>query len=83
MVRQGILKAGGAFLSIAPDYPDERVRVMVEDSGSAVLIVTEALLEERKEGWRVEDLRELEPIVVPLTGAKVIYTHIRGSIDHL
>ena len=41
------------------------------------------LLEERKEGWRVEDLRELEPIVVPLTGAKVIYTHIRGSIDHL
>ena len=41
------------------------------------------LLEERKEGWRVEDLRELEPIVVPLTGAKVIYTHSRGSIDHL
>ena len=24
-----------------------------------------------------------EPIVVPLTGAKVVYTHIRGSIDHL
>ncbi|MBR2182543.1 MAG: hypothetical protein IJ858_03820 [Acidaminococcaceae bacterium] len=41
------------------------------------------LLEERNEGWRVEDLRELEPIVVPLTGAKVVYTHIRGSIDHL
>ena len=41
------------------------------------------LLEERKEGWRVGDLRELEPIVVSLTGAKVIYTHIRGSIDHL
>ena len=49
MAREGILKAGGAFLSIAPDYPDERVRVMVEDSGSAVLIVTEELLEERKE----------------------------------
>ena len=41
------------------------------------------LLEEGIEGWRVEDLRELEPIVVPLTGAKVIYTHIRGSRDHL
>ena len=41
------------------------------------------LLEERNEGWRVEDLRELEPIVVPLEGAKVVYTHIRGSIDHL
>ena len=41
------------------------------------------LLEERKEGWSTEDLRELEPIVVPLEGAKVVYTHIRGSIDHL
>ena len=41
------------------------------------------LLEERNEGWRVEDLRELEPTVVPLEGAKVVYTHIRGSIDHL
>ena len=47
MVRQGILKAGGAFLSIAPDYPDDRVRVMVEDSESAVLVVTEELLAER------------------------------------
>ena len=47
MVRQGILKAGGAFLSIAPDYPDERVRVMVEDSESAALVVTEELLQER------------------------------------
>ena len=48
MVRQGILKAGAAFLSIAPDYPDERARVMAEDSDSAVLVVTEELLEERK-----------------------------------
>ena len=47
MVRQGILKAGGAFLSIAPDYPDDRVRVMVEDSESAVLIVNRQLLAER------------------------------------
>ncbi len=47
MVRQGILKAGRAFLSIAPDYPDERVRVMVEDSDSAALVVTETLLRER------------------------------------
>ena len=36
MVRQGILKAGAAFLSIAPDYPDERIRAMVEDSDAAV-----------------------------------------------
>ncbi|MBQ1678315.1 MAG: amino acid adenylation domain-containing protein [Oscillospiraceae bacterium] len=48
MVRQGILKAGAAFLSIDPSYPDERVRVMAEDSESAVLVVTEALLAERE-----------------------------------
>ena len=47
MVRQGILKAGAAFLSIAPDYPDERIRAMVEDSDAAAVIVTEDLLEER------------------------------------
>ena len=47
MVRQGILKAGGAFLSIGPDYPDERVRVMVEDPDSAALVVTETILAQR------------------------------------
>ena len=49
MVRQAILKAGAAFLSIAPDYPDERVRVMAEDSDSACIVVTEELLQERGE----------------------------------
>ena len=41
------------------------------------------LLEERNEGWRVEDLRELEPFVLKDTATTEIYTHIRGSIDHL
>lgn len=41
------------------------------------------LLAVRQEGWRVEDLRQLEPAVVPLEGSKVVYTHVRGSIDHL
>ena len=49
MVRQGILKAGGAFLSIAPDYPDERVGVMVKDSESVVLVVTEELRRARED----------------------------------
>ncbi|MBQ5970400.1 MAG: amino acid adenylation domain-containing protein [Clostridia bacterium] len=48
IVRQGILKSGGAFLSIAPDYPDDRVQVMIEDSGAKVLIVTDQVLSERR-----------------------------------
>ncbi len=47
MVRQGILKAGAAFLSITPDYPDDRISAMMEDSDAAVLIATEDLLKER------------------------------------
>ena len=30
-VRQGILKAGGAFAVAAPDYPDDRVQFIFED----------------------------------------------------
>ncbi|MCY8267573.1 AMP-binding protein, partial [Bacillus haynesii] len=29
----GILKAGGAYLPIDPDYPEDRVKYMLEDSG--------------------------------------------------
>ncbi|MCP5054140.1 MAG: amino acid adenylation domain-containing protein [bacterium] len=34
----GILKAGSAYLSIDPDYPQERIDFMLEDSGAAVVI---------------------------------------------
>lgn len=46
-VRQGIMKAGGAFVPIDPDYPDERVSYILEDSGAAFLIVSEKVLRER------------------------------------
>ncbi|WP_374020193.1 non-ribosomal peptide synthetase [Paenibacillus thiaminolyticus] len=32
------LKAGGAFLPIDPDYPDERIAFMLEDSGARVVL---------------------------------------------
>ncbi|HGY55852.1 MAG TPA: amino acid adenylation domain-containing protein [Caldithrix abyssi] len=40
----GILKAGGAFMNIDPAYPPERIRYMMDDSGMAVLITHEELL---------------------------------------
>lgn len=40
-------------------------------------------LSERNEGWRVEDLQALAPQVYQLDEAKVIFTELRGSIDHL
>lgn len=39
----GALKAGAAYLSIDPDYPDERIHYMLEDSGAVTLISTTAL----------------------------------------
>ena len=36
----GVLKAGGAYLPIDPDYPDERQRYIVDDSGVSHVIST-------------------------------------------
>ncbi|MFB7248334.1 amino acid adenylation protein [Streptomyces populi] len=34
----GILGAGGAYLPLSPDYPDERLRHMIEDSGVRLVL---------------------------------------------
>lgn len=42
----GVLFAGAAYLPLSPDYPDERIRAMAEDSRAPVLL-TEAPLRDR------------------------------------
>lgn len=37
-----ILKAGGVYVPIDPDYPEERVSYLLEDSGAELLLVTRA-----------------------------------------
>lgn len=34
----GVLKAGGAYLPIDPDYPEERIKYMIEDSGTKMVL---------------------------------------------
>ncbi|MFG2671627.1 amino acid adenylation domain-containing protein [Streptomyces sp. NPDC048445] len=42
----GILRAGAAYLPLSPDYPDDRLRYMIEDSRTRV-IITQAHLKDR------------------------------------
>ncbi|MEK4372260.1 amino acid adenylation domain-containing protein [Paenibacillus sp. FSL R5-0473] len=58
-----VWKAGGAYVPLDPDYPADRVRFMLEDSGAKVLL-TQTLLRERAEAWLSEE---------ELALAKVLY----------
>ena len=40
-----IMKAGAAYLPLDPEYPAERVRFMIEDSGTRLVVTTAALAE--------------------------------------
>jgi amino acid adenylation domain-containing protein len=39
------MKAGGTYVPLDPDYPQDRIRFMVEDSGASLVITTSALSE--------------------------------------
>jgi len=45
--RQGIMKAGGAFLPIDPEYPDERISYILKDSRAEFLLMPQSIAKER------------------------------------
>lgn len=48
---QGILKAGGAFTCLSPEYPEERVRFILEDSGAKWVITDRKIRAQYGEMW--------------------------------
>lgn len=44
----GILKAGAAYLPLDPEYPQERIEYMLEDSGAEMLLLSQRLKEKYK-----------------------------------
>ena len=52
----GILKSGGAYLPIDPDYPQERIDYMLKDSGAKLLAVANELEGEKVRRWEGEQV---------------------------
>lgn len=49
VMRQGVLKSGGAFLSIDPAYPDERIKFILKDSKAKFLVTEHDMFIEHKD----------------------------------
>ncbi|HZD92694.1 MAG TPA: amino acid adenylation domain-containing protein [Candidatus Sulfotelmatobacter sp.] len=83
----GVLKAGAAYVPLDPNYPAERLKYMLEDSGTKVLLTQEKLLPllnffpgkvvNLDRLWREisdESTENLATIIFPDNLAYVIYT---------
>jgi len=47
----GILKSGGAYLPIDPEYPKQRIDYMLKDSGAKLLVTTNKIEGEKVRRW--------------------------------
>lgn len=78
VAREGILKSGAAYMPVAPDYPDERVSYILENSAAKHIVTTSSIAEERKALFEssqvlvhsVEDMLKCEKTDNPQTGVK-------------
>jgi amino acid adenylation domain-containing protein len=83
----GILKAGGSYVPIDPEYPLERMSLIMEDAGVVVLLTQEHLLDHLPASWvqmlcldtdwpliEVESVENPHPDAVADNLAYVIYT---------
>lgn len=88
VVRQGIVKSGGAFVPVDPKYPDDRVSYIITNSESKFLVSTREIIEQKKElikstkvkAFAIEDILESNKtnnpnVKIPQSSlAYVIYT---------
>ncbi|MFE9218824.1 amino acid adenylation domain-containing protein [Streptomyces lavendulae] len=65
----GILSAGAAYLPLSPEYPEDRLRYMIENSQAKIILAQQRLVTRLRElapqDVRVVTLRESEAFVLP------------------
>ena len=71
-VRQGILKSGGAFAVATPDYPDDRIQYIFEDSGAPFIITTKEIAEELSDADITARAKEIAEISSNITQHKAV-----------
>ena len=68
----GIIKAGGAYMPIDPQYPENRIKYMIEDSGAKLLLTQESLTDNMSIDCRIINLDE-----------ENAYSYCRGNIENI
>ncbi len=82
-----VLKAGGSYVPLDPDYPRDRVRFMVEDSGARLVVTTSGFaerfcgldsrvvcLDREEETIRQQSIHDLPPAATAHDLAYILYT---------
>jgi amino acid adenylation domain-containing protein len=67
----GILKAGAAYLPIDPEYPQERIDYMIEDSAARMVLLNSGVEET---GITANNANTRDRVAGPHTAAYIIYT---------
>ncbi|BCA53183.1 putative Multi-domain non-ribosomal peptide synthetase [Nitrospira sp. KM1] len=82
-----VMKSGGCYVPLDPDYPAVRIRFMTEDSGAAVVLTTASLtelftglpcivlaLDAERDACSTEDGSDLPSVAMPDDLAYILYT---------
>ena len=59
--RQGVLKSGGAFVVASPEYPEDRVSYIFEDSGAKFVLTTAKIQSSYGDMW---DKLDCKPLII-------------------
>lgn len=69
----GILKAGGFYLPLDPDYPAERIQYMLEDSGTDYVVTRKILVDQLKSNLSNSNRSQDQKKVIPIEASIETY----------